>query len=345
MNALSSTSEQSAGMIESLVRMSSESPVVMMRWKNAPGWPVEFVSENVTHWGYSPEEFTEGLRDYESIVHPDDVKKMSADARDLLASKKTQYAQAYRIFKANGEVLWIDDRTWVEYDNLGQIKFISGVLIDMTERIQQEQNLQGALKEKNILLSEVHHRVKNNLAVISGILQLQVDKIETNQDRQIFLDTITKVRSISLIHEALYQNTQINHIPVQEYLPRVVQAIQESFDNGERLIRVYTDIDEYSVSADEAIPLGLIANELITNSFKHAFNGMDEGQIHIKLVRSEQDITLTIRDNGCGLPLNNLQHNGSIGLSIVEGLAAQLGSSITLYNEDGAVARLVRPIN
>lgn len=70
---------------------------------------------------------------------------------------------------------------------------------------------------------------------------------------------------------------------------------------------------------------------------------MDDGQIHIKLVRSEQDITLSIRDNGCGLPLINLQHNGSIGLSIVEGLAAQLGSSITLYNEDGAVARLVRP--
>lgn len=467
---------KSGGSKEDLIRISNESPVIMMRWKNAPGWPVEFVSENISQWGYSPHDFTSGKLDYESIVHPDDVEKMSGEAVKLLQNRLTQYKQTYRVLKANGDILWIDDRTWVEYDTEGKPVMINGVLIDMTDRInaeiayrdknerlkiavaasnigfydyrvetgdvfysrewktqlgfdeselenhyetwfnllhpddreravatlrdfstdpsaflykskfrlarkkdgyswilangiaerdaegnlrklvgshiditdrvEQEMALKKALEEKNILLSEVHHRIKNNLAVISGILQLQLDYLDTAKERSIFLETISKVRSISLIHEALYQNTSISDISVHEYLPRVVQTIQDSFSNKEKLIRIYIDIDELNIAIEKAIPLGLLVNEVITNAFKHAFHQVSEGKIHITLKVNPSKSILEIRDNGEGIPTSSSSKNStSIGMNIIEGLAAQLGGTLRMYNDGGAVTELELPVN
>lgn len=456
--------------MENLIRISNESPIVMMRWKHAPGWPVEFISGNISKWGYTEEEFLEGSRNFESIVHPDDVHRMSSEANRQLGERQTQFEQFYRIVKSDGSIVWIDDRTWVEYDERGEPLVISGVLIDITariedqteneirrerleqaihasnigfydyraatgdiyysrewksqlgydenelenhfdtwvallhpddrdnalrtledfsnnplaiqyhntfrlrrkdseyawitargtaernsdgiisklvgshidvtDRVEQETALQNALRDKNILLSEIHHRVKNNLAIISSILQLQVDRLETTREQAIFLETISKVKSISLVHEALYQNTTLTKIPIHEYLPRVAAAIQETFDNGEKIIRMNLNFNEYYVSTDSAIPLGLLVNEVMTNSYKHAFNGKNEGEITISLKVELDAAILEIRDNGIGLPDTPSVRNDSLGMQIISGLSTQLNGELKILNDNGAVIQL-----
>ncbi|MGM0547413.1 MAG: two-component regulator propeller domain-containing protein [Bacteroidota bacterium] len=191
---------------------------------------------------------------------------------------------------------------------------------------RQTEHLVQALEEKEVLIKEIHHRVKNNLAVISGLLGLQMDHADNNFANRVLAESQRRVQSISMIHEKLYQNKQLAEIDFEKYVRELVDIIAFSFSNPNKNIEVNIDIDDFTLGIDQGIPCGLILNEVVSNAFEHAFADQKEGTIDISIqLTNQQQVTIKVQDNGKGLPegFETNQHE-SLGLTLVETLGTQL---------------------
>ncbi len=201
---------------------------------------------------------------------------------------------------------------------------------------EQTKDLQQALGEKEVLIKEIHHRVKNTLAVISGLLELQRGYAEDEFSSRVLSESQRRVQSISMIHEKLYQNEQLAEINFEKYVRELVDIIAYSFNYNEKEIKANIDIDDFKLGVDQGIPSGLILNELVSNAYEHAFADQTEGTIEISMKRGADDIIrLTVADNGKGLPDGfDIGQNDTLGLTLIETLSAQLDGSFTFENTD-----------
>ena len=193
------------------------------------------------------------------------------------------------------------------------------------------------LKEKEILLKEIHHRVKNNLQLISGILELQAVQFNDKNVRTMMEEGKSRVRSMALIHQQLYQSADLGKIDFREYLNKLTNDIAIAFNDPEKEIEFQIKVENFTVDINTAVPLGLIVNELIANAYKHAFKGRKKGCITIDLVPTKnEEIQLWIIDNGIGLP-NDFESNSkkSLGLRLVQGLTRQLDGEYRYESKDG----------
>ncbi|WP_017720849.1 PAS domain S-box protein [Kamptonema formosum] len=218
--------------------------------------------------------------------------------------------------------------------------------IDITERQQAEEQLKASLQEKELLLKEVHHRVKNNLQVICSIFSLQSQYIKDTQILSVLEDSQNRIRSMALIHEKLYQSDTLAKIDFGEYVRSLANSLLSSYNVSTHLIRTRVRVDSVSLTLDTAIPCGLIINELVSNSLKHAFpNGM-AGEISIDLsVESEGEMGLTVRDNGVGLPEGfDFKKNNSLGLRLVRALTRQIQGNLNATSAGGACFEITFPI-
>lgn len=207
---------------------------------------------------------------------------------------------------------------------------------DITDRKNNEQQLKTSLKEKDILLTEIHHRVKNNLAIISGLLELQSGNVESTQIKDVLADSIYRIKAIALLHEKIYQSENLTSINIGDYLSEFIKAISEYYAKKDKLIQVDLKIPETFVSLPSAIPLGLIVNELITNAYKHAFKGRDKGKIMVELNSSSQTYILTIRDDGVGLPDDVLTgKTKKLGMTLLHGMINQLKGKLEINRNNG----------
>lgn len=198
--------------------------------------------------------------------------------------------------------------------------------------------LEKSLKEKEILFKEIHHRVKNNMQVVSSLLSLQIEKVENKTAKSILQDGRSRVDSIALIHKYLYENVDINKIKIDQYLATLVEQIKFVLQNKDNInIKIDLDIEAVNFDLDTTIPIGLIINELVSNSYKYAFPN-NEGTIKIKIKKQHLNkFDLLISDNGIGLPPDyRTKRNESLGLELVEMLAEQIEASIDIDNIDGA---------
>lgn len=203
---------------------------------------------------------------------------------------------------------------------------------------KQNMLIESSLKEKETLLREIHHRVKNNLQIISGLLHLQSRQIENPEAQEAVREGRNRVKSMALIHQKLYQQDNMTAVNLKEYLEELCGNIQQTFVNNTSQITATIDCEIMDMDTDTAIPLGLIVNELLTNSYKYAFEGMDSGRIHISIKRLSNEIEMEIRDNGKGLPRDfNPNQQQSFGMKLVYSLSAKLEAEITSNNENGAV--------
>jgi len=208
---------------------------------------------------------------------------------------------------------------------------------EVKERILAEEKITIAYKEKEILLNEIHHRVKNNLAVVSGLLHLQAGSIKDQEAKNILIDSQNRVKSISAIHDTLYQSEDFSAIDLNAYLSKLSKTVVQSFTLDNK-INLKIEVDNIMIGVKHASPLGLIVNELITNSFKYAFPGDQTGEITIKLnMLNENDVALIVSDNGIGMPQDfDWEQTKSLGLKLVKMLAeSQFGGSIDLENRNG----------
>lgn len=196
-----------------------------------------------------------------------------------------------------------------------------------------------SLKEKEVLLKEVHHRVKNNLQIISSLLSLQMEGISDKNSIKFFSDNTRRIRSMALVHETLYQSKDISEVDFACYLKALILSVKDSYKN-EKPIRVLLEAESHHLKIDTAIPCGLIINELITNSYKYAFDGKQDGEIHLKFTKAKGkagNYKLSIRDNGIGFSKKfDLNKTTTLGLQLVSILTQQLDGSLSLENNKGA---------
>ena len=202
----------------------------------------------------------------------------------------------------------------------------------------QEKNRQvsAALKERETLLKEIHHRVKNNLQIISSLLNLQSRHIEDQQALEAVKEGQNRVKSMALIHQEIYQKDNLTEINAGHYITNLVQGLLKSYELSAGAIELETDIDELELDVDTTIPLGLIINELVTNTVKYAFPDKKEGKLSVTLKKKEDSLLLTVSDNGVGIPKGfDLKKARSFGLKLVHSLARKLEATVSLREGKG----------
>jgi PAS domain S-box-containing protein len=217
-----------------------------------------------------------------------------------------------------------------------------GVARDITERRRAEEQIKASLQEKEVLLKEIHHRVKNNLQIISSLLNLQSKYISDPHALQLFLDSQNRVKSMALIHEILYQSRDISKIDFAEYIKNISGHLFHSYGAYSKKIRLEVNVKNIMLDVDTAIPCGLIVTELVSNSLKYAFNDDSEGLIYIEFsADSDRTLKLIVRDNGIGFPKDvDLGNIDSLGLKLVIALAHQLAGTVELDHSDGTTFRI-----
>jgi two-component sensor histidine kinase len=209
------------------------------------------------------------------------------------------------------------------------------VVRDRTTEIESENQLKESLNEKEILLKEVHHRVKNNLQIINSILNLQSSYIEDEKTLEIISESQNRIRSMSFIHESLYQTNNFSSINFKEYIENLLSNLAFSYQVGTK-ITIRKEIENIDLSLDQAIPCGLILNELITNALKYAYAIEEAGIVDISIQKVESKIHMSIKDYGKGLPKNfDIETADSLGLSLVHTLTDQIDGELIVKSDGG----------
>lgn len=203
---------------------------------------------------------------------------------------------------------------------------------------EQTRHLKKALEEKEVLFREVHHRVKNNLAMVYGLMELQASGIKDKNAKTLIQDSQMRIYSMSLIHERLYQNGDLSKIDARTYIGELLGEIEKTAATDHRSIHQKIDIDDIRMSIDQGIPCGLILNELVNNAYKHAFNGREQGQLEVSFKKINGKVLLKVTDDGIGLPegfkIGNLGEGNSLGVVLVKELSEQLQGNLQ-YSSNG----------
>ncbi|MEG4349577.1 PAS domain S-box protein [Microcoleus sp. LAD1_D3] len=292
-------------------------------------------------WGRSREELYADPLKMMEWVHSEDKLRLEEAMGRVLQGESTN--TEYRIFLPDGTIRWVCDRAFPIYDESGKIYRIAGIGEDISDRKFSEARIQAALREKEVLLKEIHHRVKNNMQVISSLLQLQAQYIEDEATLTLFEESQTRIHSMALIHEQLYQSENLDHIALSPYVENLVANLYQSFGCGNTSIKFNLKIDPISLNIETAIPCGLIINELVSNSLKYAFGSNLDGEITIDFHEiNYHQFYLTIQDNGCGFPAEfDVENTETLGLRLVRMLAYQLEASIAIDSQRGTCYTLI----
>jgi PAS domain S-box-containing protein len=280
--------------------------------------------------GYSEKELCEK---YIYEIDPNFPRNVWRDHRKSLKQRGTDTFETIHV-KKNGQSVPVQiTNTYIEYR---RSEFSFSFVQDITERKLSEQKIINSLREKEILLKEIHHRVKNNLQVVSSLLYLQSQQLKNPELMELFKVSQNRIRSIALIHEKLYQSYDLVFVDFAQYVNSLIIVLKESFNLEDELIDVHVESNNIRLDISKAIPCGLIINELITNSIKHAFKDKKKGIISIELKLEQNKYLLTVKDNGIGLPASlNLSEQKTLGLKIVENLVYQLNGKFTIEVNHG----------
>ncbi len=242
----------------------------------------------------------------------------------------------HELVSPTGEIFWFDIILAPIFDSNNKVTEISVIGQLANERKQAELKLLQSLQEKEVLLKEVHHRVKNNLQVISSLLNLQSDFVEDKKALKILRESQNRVKSMSYIHEILYQTNEFGKIPFENYLKSILYNLVDSYSKVGVNISVEVKFEDVSVDLDTSIPCGLIVNELISNSLKYAFEGQNDGSILMTCKTVNNKIELSIKDNGKGFPENfDVETSKSLGMQLVYALVEQIDGTISIINNFG----------
>lgn len=209
----------------------------------------------------------------------------------------------------------------------GDIRTILIVFENITDRVKAQKLIEENLEEKNVMLQEIHHRVKNNLAVVSGLLEMQSFSVDDPKSKMILNKSINRIISIAKVHEMLYQSDNFNSLPFKKYISQLSNIIISSMNDEGLSIDVDIDISVQNLSINHGVPLGIIFNELITNSVKYGFQKPEENRIEIRINSSEDNIEVVYTDNGIGIDDFEAATRNSLGLSLVTSMLQQIEAS------------------
>ncbi|MBM4242004.1 MAG: response regulator [Euryarchaeota archaeon] len=286
--------------------------------------------------GVNPKEFGRTYDAILELIHPEDRPIVLKNVNRALQDHKP-FSNEYRLQRPDGIVRILSSHGEVITDEAGQPLRIIVTEQDITERKIAEEKIKDSLREKEMLLAEIHHRVKNNLQVILSLLRLQSRYIKDNEALEIFKETQNRVRSIALVHEKLYQSKDLEKINFSDYVQIFTEDLFYFYGTDPNSVKLRINVEEISLNIETAILLGLIINELVTNSLKHAFSHGKNGEINIEIHSDEEDnFTLIVSDNGVGLPeYINTEKTDTFGLQLVKYLTKRIKGHIDLDRSQG----------
>jgi two-component sensor histidine kinase len=234
------------------------------------------------------------------------------------------------------------EKAWPQ-DVIALLKIVGEIFVNALERVRieairtrAEEQILAALQEKEVLLQEIHHRVKNNLQVVSSLLNLQSRYIEDEKTLQMFRESQSRVKSMALIHERLYRSKDLAQIDFGEYVQTLTRDLFRSYQAQAGSVALKVDVQDVFLGVDTAIPCGLIINELVSNALKYAFPDDRDGQLCVELASDDGQYVLAVRDNGVGLPDGlDIQSTETLGLRLVTTLVRQLRGTVELRSDGG----------
>lgn len=280
---------------------------------------------------------------WDQMIHPDDYASFCA-ARARLHETGLPIRQKYRIILADGRIRWIESNAFPVRDARGEIHRFAGLLEDVTDYEEAVAKMHRALSEKEALLKEIHHRVKNNLQIISSLLRLQATSTRDPESTAFLQEGRNRVEAIALLHESLYQSENLSVVDFSAYLKRLVTRLMSMNASGET-IDVEFDVEPLTLDSERTVLCGLILNELVSNSLRHAFRGRGKGRISVELKAANPTMmSMSVSDNGVGIPPGfDPDQAHSLGLRLVRRLARQLGGTATISNQTGVKVNVSFP--
>jgi PAS domain S-box-containing protein len=272
---------------------------------------------------------------YRSLIHPEDLEKVvTAAEQSFDPTGDRRYVIQHRIVTHNGSLKWLEACSKTFFAGEPGARYprrTIGAIVDITDRVQAEEALRVSVREKETLLREVHHRVKNNLQIISSVLHFQAKKVKNPDDLVVFNEARNRLRAMILVHEKLYKAPGLTQIECGAYIQALVQDLwRSSATILSGRISVHVDADPIALPIESALPCGMIVCELLTNAMKYAFPGERTGEVRVALTTAAQRVTLTVSDNGVGLPVDfDATHATTFGWQLISNLAAQLDAALT----------------
>lgn len=321
----------------------AQSIAALGSWKwNIQTGEVIWSDEQYRIYGYEPGAVTRTYQRFRDSIHPGDRDRVMAAVRDALDDKKP-YDTEFRILRDNGDIRFIHAQAVVRRNAAGEPEGMVGTILDITESKQAEDTIKASLKEKEVLLQEIHHRVKNNLQVISSLLSLQAKSSQNPDVIDALLNSERRVRVMAQVHKNLYRSDDMARIDTRNYLESIAEDAKRSQMDGVKDIVFNQDIDQVSLGIDLAIPMGQIVSELLSNSLKHGFPNASSGTIDLSLKKRDGGaIELFVGDDGVGLPPNfDIAKSESLGLRLVDTLTTMIKGELTLNSRPGAGFRIV----
>ena len=256
-------------------------------------------------------------------------------------SNDGRHVEELQLYKKDKNVVIVLASFTKVYDEINNIYMLEGYIEDITERKTNEIKLKESLHEKEILLKEIHHRVKNNLQIISSLLNLQQNYLKNKEDVRIFQDSQNRVKSMAIIHEKLYESKDLSKVDLRDYINSLTHYLYLSYGVEYGRIKLVLDIDEIYFEIEKSISFGILINELISNCLKHAFPDGRKGTIMISLKKDGNKLEFIIKDDGKGLPGNfDISEINSLGLKLINNLTMQLNGFMEIDTVEGTAFKI-----
>jgi PAS domain S-box-containing protein len=287
-------------------------------------------------WGRSAEGLLQGEFAFLDTVHPEDRPAVEKAMPEALAGR--EIALTYRVVRPDGEVRWVRDSGFPIRDGNGRVQRLGGICRDTTEWASLEEERERSLRERELMLREINHRVKNNLQVITSLLRLQASRSGSAEVKEAFDEACGRVSTITELHSALFEGVQISTLDFGSYLHELCARLEagvRSAQAGEIRIEVEAEPGG-DVDLDRAVPLGLIVNELVTNAIKHGFADRRGGTVQVRFRRHGERWILSVRDDGPGIVAQGetVMRQG-LGMQLVHGFVKRLQGTLAIHGEHG----------
>lgn len=298
--------------------------------------------ENYRVMGLDPKTAESHYDNWLGCVHPED-RPQANESVARAVDQKSDLNIEFRVVWPDGSIHWINDVGRMTFDPAGHPIGMYGIQMDITERKLAIEKISASLREKEILLKEIHHRVKNNLQIISSLLNLQANSIDDPFTLGQFQDSQNRIRSMALIHERLYRSDDLARVDYGTYLRDLTNSLMQTYRKYAQAVTLKVETDPILLDVDTAIPCGLIVNELVSNALKHAFPDGRAGEIGIEMRRcGEGRYRLVVRDDGVGIPAElDYRHSVSLGLQLVNSLTRQIDGTLELSQEGGTTFEIL----
>jgi PAS domain S-box-containing protein len=281
--------------------------------------------------GIGPEEFSSVEGDWFARIHPDDRDRIRTALAETLDGTDDHYALEYRVRHRDGH--WVDvwDQGRIARDSAGRAVRVVGTTVDITVRKRMETELRAAFEQREALLREIHHRVKNSLQTVSSLLGIQARRLEDGRARREFDDAVARIQAVAIVHQALYQDEDLSRAGIATQVELLCRHVAAVHGRGTGSIRCDVGAGDAWLPADGLVPFALVVNELLTNAFKHAFGPDEEGTVDVRVSLASGRVRLEIEDNGRGMPAGfDVSTSETIGMKLVLLFVRQLGGEFSV---------------